>query len=341
MNDWQVYGHDWAVDMLQKHVIHNSLCHAYLITGSAGVGRHTLATRLVQSINCEKPPAPGVPCRTCRTCQQIEAGKNIDVMVIEAEQEGGKLTVDQVREATKFLSLMPYASSHKVIIFLRFQEANDQAVNALLKTLEEAPAYAILILLADNAEQLLPTIVSRCEVIRLRPLKHEVLVQFLSANKIKAEDVNLIAHLADGRPGYALQLSSQTSDLQDFRNKKLDDLREILAGNLSRRFVYADKITKEKDKERPKDKTAFRRAMLVWLSYWRDVFLLASGAHLEIANQDRAEELKFIASKMTFSQVRGVIVELEKALVRLEKNVNATLLAEVLFMDWPQIEIPA
>src|SRR5512141_3120560 len=119
MNTWEVFGHDWAVEMLQQHVAHQTLRHAYLLTGPSGVGRRALAVRLAQALNCATPAAPGVPCRTCRTCKQIEAGQNIDLMVVQAEAEGGTLKVEQVREVQKFLSLKPYLSPYKTVLFLR------------------------------------------------------------------------------------------------------------------------------------------------------------------------------------------------------------------------------
>jgi len=227
MNTWEVFGHDWAVEMLQQHVAHQTLRHAYLLTGPSGIGRRTLAIRLAQVLNCAMPTAPGVPCRSCRSCKQIESGQNIDLMVVQAESEGGTLKVEQVREVTKFLSLKPYQSEYKIVIFQRFQEANVNAQNALLKTLEEAPNYAVLLLTADNAEQLLPTIVSRCEILRLRPLAVEAVAGFLTSRGMDGDKARLLAHLSGGRPGYALRLSSDEAALA-FRAEKLDDLKRLL-----------------------------------------------------------------------------------------------------------------
>src|SRR5690242_12387713 len=137
MNSWNVFGHDWAVEMLQQHLANQTLRHAYLFTGPAGVGRRTLALRLAQALNCPSPANVGVPCGQCRTCKQIAGGQNVDLMLVQAENEGGTLKVEQVREVQKFLSLKPYQSPYKIVIFLRFQEANANAQNALLKTLEE------------------------------------------------------------------------------------------------------------------------------------------------------------------------------------------------------------
>jgi DNA polymerase-3 subunit delta' len=328
MNSWEVFGHDWAVEMLQQHVAHETLRHAYLLTGPAGLGRRTLAIRLAQALNCQTPLEPGGPCRTCRACKQIEVGQNIDLMVVQAESEGGTLKVEQVREVTKFLSLKPYQSQYKIVIFLRFQEANASAQNALLKTLEEAPSYAVLLLTADNAEQLLPTIVSRCEILRLRPLAVEAVTGFLVSRGLDDDKARLLAHLSGGRPGYALRLSSDETALA-FRAEKLDDLMRLLAAKRRERFHYAEKLSKDKD--------TFRQTLLLWLSYWRDVLLKTSGAAAELTNLDRAAEIETLSYRVDLPLARVLTAGLEQALNRLEKNVNARLLAEVTLMDWPKI----
>ncbi|HNO95215.1 MAG TPA: hypothetical protein PKJ84_13665, partial [Anaerolineales bacterium] len=169
-DNWNLLGHEWAVDMLRRHVARGEMRHAYLFAGAPGLGRRTLALRLAQALNCEKPVAPGEPCFVCRTCKQIDAMQHPDLAIIQAVDEdgvgkdGGTLRVDQIREVQRTLNLKPYQSPFRVALFLRFHEANDNAANALLKTLEEAPTHAILLLTADNPEQLLPTINSRCEI---------------------------------------------------------------------------------------------------------------------------------------------------------------------------------
>ncbi|GAB4500666.1 MAG: DNA polymerase III subunit delta' [Anaerolineales bacterium] len=327
-NGWNIFGHDWAVNMLTRHLNGGGLRHAYLFTGPGGVGRRTLAIRLAQAINCPTPLAPGIPCQTCRVCRQIEAGQHADLMVIQAESEGATLKVEQVREVQRFLSLRPYQSPFKIVIFLRFQEANDNAQNALLKTLEEAPAYGLLLLTADNAEQLLPTIVSRCEVLRLRPLSVPALTEFLRARDIAPEKADLLAHLSGGRPGYALRLAHDEKALA-FRAEKLDDLRQLLTAKRRERLAYAEKLAKEKD--------LFRQTLALWLLYWRDVLLQASGAQTALTNADRAAEIADLAYRLGLQQARQLTSGMESAIERLEKNVNARLLAEVTLLDLPQL----
>lgn len=328
MNSWEVFGHDWAVVMLQQHVANDNLRHAYLLTGPAGVGRRTLAIRLAQAINCASPESPGVPCRVCRTCKQIEAGQHPDLLVIKKPADKKDMLIEQIREVGKFLTYRPYMAPYKVVLITRFEDANPNAQNALLKTLEEAPSFAILLLTAGNAEQLLPTIVSRCEILRLRPVTVDAVAGFLTARGLEQDQARLLSHLSDGCPGYAIQLSLD-DPLLAFRKEKLDDLRAILASNLPQRFQYAEKISKSRE--------MFRQVLFIWLSYWRDILLSTSGASAAFTNIDRTDEIETIAAAINLPLARAVTESLEKAIDRIDRNVNARLLAEVTIMDWPRI----
>lgn len=329
MNPWNVFGHDWAVEMLHGHVLHDALRHAYLITGPSGVGRRTLAIRLAQAVSCQSPGAPGVPCRTCRACKQVEAGQNIDLMVVRKPADKRDIVIDQIREVSKFLSLKPYAARYKIVIILDFENANPNAANALLKTLEEAPSYGLLLLTANNAEQLLPTIVSRCEIMRLRPAGAESVQSFLETRQVEEQKARLLAHLSDGRPGYALRLAEDEKNLT-LRAEKLDDLRRLLSMPARERFGYAEKLAK--------DKESLRNSLFLWLSYWRDVLLRSAGAATALTNIDRAEEIETIAGQVSLAEARKITRALEDAIEKLEKNVNARLLTEVMLMDWPRLK---
>lgn len=327
-DNWNLLGHEWAVDMLRQHAAHDEIRHAYLFCGPPGLGRRTLALRLAQALNCTKPLAPGVPCGLCRDCKQIEAMQHPDMNVIQADTEGGTLKVDQIREVQRSLSLKPYQSKYRVALFLRFQEANDNAANALLKTLEEAPAHAILLLTADTPEQLLPTIISRCEILRLRPLPIEAVVSDLTYRGVDEERARLIAHISGGRPGYARRLVDDVS-LLERRDERLNDLQALLPAPRVEKFSYADKLSKDKD--------AMRQAITIWLSYWRDVMLRVAGAETPLINVDRNMEIEFLAGRLDLSTARRVVSELENALEKMDRNVNSRLLAEVLLMDWPKV----
>ncbi len=324
-------GHEWAVSLLQQHVMQGSVRHAYLFTGPQGVGRRTLALRLAQALNCPQPLAPGVPCRTCQTCVRLERMQHPDLAVVQAEQVGGTLKVEQVRELQHSLSLSPYEARHRVALLLRFEEAHVSAANALLKTLEEPPPQVVLVVTAQNAESLLPTIVSRCEVLRLRPLPLEVVDQDLQTRwGLDPDQARLLAHLSGGRPGYALYLAQDKSGLEQ-RQHWLDDHRRLLTADRVERLAYCEGHSKDKEQ--------LRHILLVWLSLWRDVLLHASGASAPVTNLDRDEEIKDLAAKVGMQAASGVVSALQRTLDLIDRNVNARLALDVFMLDLPQTAV--
>jgi len=326
--NWNMIGHEWAVNMLKKHIIRGTTRHAYLFSGPPGLGRRTLALRFAQALNCPTPVESGIPCGVCRDCKQIESMRHADLIIVQSDSEGGILKVDQIREARKTLILKPYMSKYRVALFLRFHEANDNAANALLKTLEEAPSYAVLILTADTPEQLLPTILSRCEVLRLRPLQVDDVQRELETRGLETGQAKLIAHISGGRMGYAIRLIENDS-LLEWREERLDDLLKLLPASRVEKFAYADKLARDKD--------SMRQTITFWLSYWRDVMLRTAQAETPLVNVDRNVEIEDLAGRMDLTSARTVVGGLENALEKLERNVNPRLLAEVLLMDLPKL----
>jgi DNA polymerase-3 subunit delta' len=339
-------GHEWAVEILRQHIARDSVRHAYLLTGPPGLGRRSLALRFAQALECPnslspnslspKSLSPGEPCLTCRTCGQIERMQYADLAVVQAEKEGGVLRVEQVRAVRQSLALKPYQGRYRLALFLRFQEANANAANALLKTLEEAPQHAVLVLTADSPESLLPTVVSRCEVLRLRPLPVERLESALAGRGADPETARLLAHISGGRPGYAFRLLQDPQALE-FRRRRLDELQGLLKASRRERFAYAEKLTDRKSEA----KERFRETLLVWLSFWRDVLLCSAGpdaaaSSLPLTNVDRLAEIEPLASGLGLAEARRMVRQAEAAVERLERNVNPRLLAEVLLLDWPR-----
>jgi len=312
-------GHEWAVQLLSEHVAHNQVRHAYLFTGPQGVGRRTMALRFTQALNCPQPTAPGEPCRTCRTCQQIEHMAYPDLAVVQAEVRGGTLKVDQIASCST-----AWRSSHtRQTTGLRFcctsKNAHPSAANALLKTLEEPAQQVVLMLTAENAELLLPTIVSRCEVLRLRPPAIEAVQRELETHwDIPPEKAKLLAHISGGRPGYALQLFHDRAQLEQ-RERWLKDHQKMLAANRVERFAFAEMLhSREKDKEKVKED--LRNMCLVWSSLWRDIFIRATGASTPVTNADQEEAIDTLAAEFDPEIAWGTFQSLERTLRFLETN---------------------
>jgi len=323
-------GHEWAVDMLRGHIENSRARHAYLITGPDGVGRRTLAIRLAQALNCTQPPKPGIPCIECRACTLIERIQYPDLAVVQAEEGSSTLKVEQIRELQRTLSLAPFEAAYKIALLMQFENANPSAANALLKTLEEPPPQVVILVTASDAEALLPTIVSRCEVIRLRPLS---LVQVSEGLQVRwglpANEANLLAHISGGRPGYAYKLS-QDAELLNQRKNLIDDLFRLLSASRVERFSYAEDISK--------DKEIIQTTLQTWLTIWRDVLMKSTGASVPLTNQDYLGEIDTITGQLSMGQAAKMVKALEKTQEQLDRYTNTRLTLEVLMLDLPNVK---
>jgi len=239
--DWQIFGHDWAVNLLNKHLVNEQLHHAYLFSGPDGIGRRTLALRFAQAINCENKDEQGNPCGECRICCQTMEMKQPDLSIIECAEGSNSIKVDQIRELQHLLSLTPFEAQYRISLLLDFEKATISAQNALLKTLEEAPKRAVLLLTVDAIENVLPTISSRCEIMRLRPMNAQQLSTTLESHwKMDTGNAGLLAQVSGGRLGEALRYA-QDPELLEKRKQNLDDLLTLIGQDRVDRLKYAEK----------------------------------------------------------------------------------------------------
>ncbi len=227
------------------------------------------------------------------------------------------------------LALRPVEGRYRVAIFDQFETATIEAQNALLKTLEEPPVYVVLVLLASDPAALLPTIVSRCQPITLRPLTSaQVRAALVEAWGVKPDQADVLAHLSGGRLGWAVNAAADPALLQE-RDKYLDDLVTLLKSDRVARFNYADEVTKKGD---------VRAALDLWRTWWRDVMLIASGSAAELVNIDRMERLHALAKHVNLSQAQAAAAACGRALWQIDHNVTPRFVVEVLLLDLPVIE---
>lgn len=326
-HNWPVYGHDWAVEHLRRGLRHGRVRHAYLITGPESVGKEALARAFMMALNCTAPDAESRPCGECRSCRLVSSGNHPDVVYAGHDENTGALKIEEVRNVCQKLALKPFESSYRIALFRDFDKARGPAQDALLKTLEEPPPQALLILLAPSVESLLPTIVSRSQVLNLRPVAQETVYEVLVQYKgVPHEQAELLAGLSSGRTGWALQAVDDPA-LLDQRETGLTLLEQLIGMTRARRFEIAEDLGK--------DKLALYPLLELWQSWWRDVVLLATGSPVPIANRDRRARLDQVARELTPEEAIHALEATRTARDQLALNLNLRLALEVLFLNYP------
>lgn len=328
-----IMGHEWAVDLLSGALANDRLAHAYLLSGPAFIGKTTLARVFAQALNCGAGDSE--PCLACRSCQLIANDGHPDVRLIEPVlSSSGRtetLRIDQVRGLQRELALFPYEGRYRVAIMTRFQQASPGAANALLKTLEEPPERVVLVLTADSGRPLLPTIVSRCQPLALRPLPLEKVESALLLHWHATEgQANQLAHLSGGRLGLAVRLLTD-SHLLDRRGERLDAMEALLGEDRAARFRYVEGLT------RTKQGTMVREVLELWSGWWRDVMLTAvwKMRSAPITNVDRKDQIQAAANRYGIESARAVVRSIQETLGQLDHNANTRLALEVLMLSLP------
>lgn len=337
---WDIVGHEWALAYLSRSIGNGQDAQSYLISGPASIGKALLALRIAQTLNCERGNAE--PCRECRECRRIERGNHPDVRIAGmASQAAGlradeaarqkDLKIDTVRAWQQDISLRPYESRRRVFILHDAERLTAEASNAMLKTLEEPPAYATLILVANSAD-LLQTIVSRCQNIRLRPLpRWQIDAVLRERYGLEAPDAALLAAWSDGHIGWALRMLESPEELQQ-RSEHLAGLRKLATQPYGLAFRWAEERGKE---YRGGDQLRVFSWLELWQSWWRDVLLVAAGCPEYICNIDCRSNIEAEAHRYTMSEIYQFINRINQAVQQLRDNVNPQLALENLILHLP------
>lgn len=327
-----IVGHEWAVEQLQTAIRYGRTGHAYLITGPQQVGRSTLATAFAQALNCTHEVLQKRPCGECRSCKLIASGRHPDLRIVSPEVSGrgrAVLKIDQIRQLQRDLNLAAIEGPYKIAIITDFQTANPAAANAFLKTLEEPPNRVVLILTASEADSLLPTINSRCRHLSLRPVPTATISYYLQNRfQLQPDQANPIAHLANGRIGWAIE-AAENGELIERHRVQIDQLLSIMSMDRVGRFAEAEKLARKPDMLPPLFQT--------WLSWWRDAFVMAYGQSqaAAIINVDQLDLLERFVNLIDPKEITVGLTSTEEAMLQMTQNANIRLLVEALFLHYP------
>jgi DNA polymerase-3 subunit delta' len=331
----QLIGHEWATTLLMKHINTGQVRHAYLISGEDGVGKRTLALRFAQALNCINPDDSGEPCGDCRACTLIQSVQHPDFHEVVPEDDSNSLKVDQVRELQHQLALSPFEGKWRIALLPDFEQATESAANALLKTLEEPADRVIVILTAIDATSLLPTIVSRCEHIPLRTVSTETIEQAILGQGVKEDLAELIAVIAQGRPGWAIRYK-ENPDLLNRRVESIEQLAELLHQSRGDRFDFVDRILPRKH-----DLETQRRNILtilhVWMGVWRDALQHSYKAQGNFINPDQHQLIGALNQKLDPKQIHDIVTALQSTQKAIERFANIRLAMEVLMLKLPYL----
>ena len=318
-----IVGHEDVVAHLKNAIRTDKVSHAYIFGGERGSGKRLLATVFAMTLQCLEHGTD--PCQVCPSCRKLQSGNHPDVIFVTHEKPNS-IGIDDIREQLiGDVGIKPYESPYKIYIVDDASKLTLQAQNALLKTIEEPPAYAVIILLADNTDALLPTITSRCVKLNLKPVSDDEMKDYLM-NQLHVPDyqAEIEASFAQGNIGRAKQLAEST----DFMEMTEDVIRLL---KKSRRMDVAAMI--EVVKAWSSDKLDIYDRLDIFTMWFRDVLLFK--ATREIDGLIFKEEINAISERASVSSYEGIekILEaIQTAGNRLRANVNFELTMELLFL---------
>ena len=329
---WKTIGHEEAVKHLSQSLNEGRVSHAYLVTGPHQVGKRTLALDFAKALNCT---AIESPCGSCAQCSRVDKSLHPDVRIIGLSSSEGRdrslISIEQIREVQHEAYLKPYEGVWRVFIFDGAGKLSEEAANSLLKLLEEPPDQVVIFLLAEDYLSLLPTIVSRCQLIKLRPVLPPVISKVLQdVHGTSFELAGTLSGLSNGRPGWAISAFAD-QEILDETTKALDSTESLLNLSIEERLRYASEIVSRMSAE----KDFGRKNLMLWTTWWRAVLFDKQ----EVSGKGKfgltLESSSSAASTLSVLQICNAIRSIQRAFYYLERNVNPRLVFEQLMLELP------
>ena len=318
-----VVGHKDILKYISSAVENNRVSHAYILNGERGSGKKMLANLFAMTLLCET--GDNEPCGKCHSCKQAESGNHPDIIRLTHEQPNS-ISVDDIRtQVNNTVDIKPYQGPYKVYIIPQADMMTPQAQNAILKTIEEPPSYAVFLLLTENAETLLPTINSRCVMLKLRNIKDTLIKKYLMENlEIPDYKADMCTAFAQGNMGRAIMLAN-SDHFNEIREEAVQLLKHISEMELNEIVAAVKNISVYK-----LEITDYLDIIMIW---YRDVLLYKATKEIDkVVFKDQLQSIKEQARKSSYEGIELILESLEKAKARLKANVNFDLVMELLFL---------
>ena len=310
---------DILINSLKAAISHNRVSHAYIFDGERGIGKTTAARAFAKALNCEE--GGPVPCGKCSSCRTFDSGNNPDIFYIAEDKN---ITVDTIRrKINKEVITKPFAYKYKVFIIKDAHTMNQQAQNAFLKTLEEPPPYVVFLLLSQNFNALLTTVLSRCILFRLRPLPQPMLKGHLLKLGFTSDEAEMFSHYACGVVGRALELRND----ENFKALTED------AMSLCLKINGFDLVTMNREAAAMKERRAEIRQLLELMYFiYRDALVYKITEKKErLIHASHFGDIKKLCADHTEKRLLNACEAIETAQKRILANTDIQFVFEELF----------
>lgn len=318
-----IVGQEQIKEHLQNAISAGKISHAYILNGEKSSGKEFIARVFAMALQCE---AGGTnPCQECHSCRQALSDNQPDIIHVTHEKPN-TISVDDIRtQINNDVAIKPYSSRYKVYILNEAEKMTTQAQNAILKTLEEPPEYAVIMLLTTNVNALLPTILSRCVVLNMKPVADDAVRKFLM-NRMQVPDykAEVCVAFARGNVGKAKALAS-SEDFENVKSEALSLLKYIQDMEL---YEIVSAIKKINDYKL--EISDYLDIIAIW---YRDVLLFKATNDINhLIFREEITAIRKVAGRSSYEGIEEVIEALDKAKKRLEANVNFDLTMELLLL---------
>lgn len=319
-----IVGQEQLKEHLENAVRLNKVSHAYIINGERCAGKEFIAKIFAMALQCENKQ-DSEPCGECHSCKQALSANQPDIIFLTHEKPN-TISVDDIREQiNNDVAIKPYSSSKKIYIISEGEKMTIQAQNALLKTLEEPPEYAVIIILTENADMLLSTILSRCVLLNMKPAKDAQIKKFLMETmEIPDYKADVCVAFARGNVGKA-RLLANSEEFDKVKEEALSLLKYINDMEINEVVAAIKKINDYKF-----DVNDYLDILSIW---YRDVLLFKATRDANgLIFREEIQYIKKVADKSTYEGIETIIEALEKSKQRIKANVNFDLTMELLLL---------